>query len=99
MHHWMRDYLFLFLQVPIICESFLPELSHILLDSENPEAQRHAAGVIRNLAAGEHSRVRYKFQYIHVLNSLKVASGIVTWDPPIPLHSQIKVSHGKIQFS
>ncbi|XP_074656297.1 uncharacterized protein LOC141909649 [Tubulanus polymorphus] len=57
-------------EVPIICESFLPEISRILLNAENPESQRHAAGVIRNLAAGEHSRVLLNTGHIEVLCKL-----------------------------
>ena len=43
--------------MPIIAETFLVELRRILQDNNNPAAQVHAAGTIRNLAAGEQLQV------------------------------------------
>lgn len=49
--------LFLF-QIPLISEKIIPDLRPILCDSSNSEAQRHAAGTLRNLAVGDHHRVK-----------------------------------------
>ena len=46
-----------FFQEGIISETFLCELRRLVVDSSNPEAQVHAAGTIRNLAAGEQIQV------------------------------------------
>ena len=46
------------LQEHIISGLFLTELNRIVKDDGNPAAQLHAAGTIRNLAAGEQTEVR-----------------------------------------
>ncbi|XP_069106513.1 uncharacterized protein [Argopecten irradians] len=43
-------------EVQIMANNFVIELCHILCDSHNPEAQRHAAGILRNLAVGQYIR-------------------------------------------
>ncbi len=48
------------LQIGIIAETFLSELRRLVVDGSNTQAQAHAAGTIRNLAAGEHVQVRPK---------------------------------------
>lgn len=44
-------------QLTIIQETFLAELRRIVRDHSNHQAQIHAAGAIRNLAAGDHIQV------------------------------------------
>ncbi|XP_033727812.1 vacuolar protein 8-like [Pecten maximus] len=43
-------------EVVIMANNFVIELCHVLCDSQNPEAQRHAAGILRNLAVGQYIR-------------------------------------------
>ncbi|XP_060084838.1 uncharacterized protein LOC132564182 [Ylistrum balloti] len=43
-------------EVVIVANNFVIDLCHIMCDSHNPEAQRHAAGIIRNLAVGHYIR-------------------------------------------
>ena len=51
------------LQEPIISGLFLTELKRIVKDDGNPAAQLHAAGTIRNLAAGEQTEVRLTLRW------------------------------------
>ncbi|XP_076084970.1 uncharacterized protein LOC143055699 isoform X1 [Mytilus galloprovincialis] len=44
-------------EIPLISEKIIPDLRPILCDSSNSEAQRHAAGTLRNLAVGDHHRI------------------------------------------
>lgn len=44
-------------QVPIIQEDLLPDLCLIVAMTTNSEAQKHAAGTLRNLSAGENIKV------------------------------------------
>ncbi|KAK3087016.1 hypothetical protein FSP39_000370, partial [Pinctada imbricata] len=41
----------------VVSENLVPTLCQILCDSSNPEAQKHAAGTVRNLAVGDYVRV------------------------------------------
>jgi len=43
----------------LISEKIIPDLCPVLCDSSNSEAQRHAAGTLRNLAVGDHHRVNF----------------------------------------
>ncbi|OWF43479.1 vacuolar protein 8-like [Mizuhopecten yessoensis] len=43
-------------EVVIMTSNFVIDLCHVMCDSHNPEAQRHAAGIIRNLAVGQYIR-------------------------------------------
>nr|XP_006825624.1 PREDICTED: vacuolar protein 8-like [Saccoglossus kowalevskii] len=46
-------------EVTIVREGFMPEICRILLDADSlPEAKCHAAGTMRNLAAGEQMKVK-----------------------------------------
>lgn len=43
-------------EVSIMASEFVIDLCHIMCDGQNPEAQRHATGIIRNLAVGQYIR-------------------------------------------
>ena len=46
-------------QEQIVLQTFLKQLPKVLEDLSNPEAQMHAAGTLRNLAAGDLVRVSH----------------------------------------
>lgn len=50
-------HLFVFMQAPFIHENLVPDLCHVVCDSSNPEAQKHIAGTLRNLAVSQYVRV------------------------------------------
>ena len=52
-----KFYFLHFLKGPILSTEILGDMFDILTDSTMPEAQRHAAGTIRNLSVGNHIRV------------------------------------------
>lgn len=45
------------MQAPFIHENLVPDLCHVVCDSSNPEAQKHIAGTLRNLAVSQYVRV------------------------------------------
>ena len=55
-------------QAAILKASFLPELRRVLQTKNNWQSQMHAAGTIRNLAAGEHIQVNIKIQDSFILS-------------------------------
>lgn len=51
----------------LISEKIIPDLCPVLCDSSNSEAQRHAAGTLRNLAVGDHHRIIIENDCIEVM--------------------------------
>ena len=45
------------LQAPILSSELLADICTVLKDQSCPEAQRHAAGTLRNLTVGDHVKV------------------------------------------
>lgn len=43
-------------EAPFIHENLVPDLCHVVCDSSNPEAQKHIAGTLRNLAVSQYVR-------------------------------------------
>ena len=65
-------YITMLFQGPILASEILTDICDELVDSLNPEAQKHAAGTIRNLTVGDHIRVGKSisdfYKYIFFLN-------------------------------
>lgn len=58
------------LQAPFIHENLVPDLCHVVCDSSNPEAQKHIAGTLRNLAVSQYVRVSMDIQRITSLDQV-----------------------------
>lgn len=56
---------FVFSQSALLSTEILGDIFDMLCDPSIPEAQRHAAGTIRNLSVGDHVKVR-QFTNIHI---------------------------------
>ncbi|XP_013407644.1 vacuolar protein 8-like, partial [Lingula anatina] len=74
-------------EIPIISQDFLPDLSRVVAQMDNSEAQRHAAGTIRNLAAGDHIRVLASCGCVDAL-----AEVLLTPITPVPVQSEVSAA-------
>lgn len=57
-------------QAPFIHENLVPDLCHVVCDSSNPEAQKHIAGTLRNLAVSQYVRVSIELYMIRSLDQV-----------------------------